>query len=87
MAAGAVFVPIDPSWPAYLIERAAGGIDPRIIIAEGQGLAALSVTFPRAIGLPLEPGVSDRLSSIPEQPSDPMAPATYLFTSGTTGIP
>jgi acyl-coenzyme A synthetase/AMP-(fatty) acid ligase len=89
MAAHAVFVPVDPSWPTYLIERAAGGIAPRIIIAKRRGLAALSTTFPQAIRLPLEPGVADRLSSvsIPEQSSDPMAPATYLFTSGTTGIP
>ena len=32
MAAGAVFVPVDRSWPEYLIKSATAGISPRLVV-------------------------------------------------------
>lgn len=87
MAAGAVFVPIDPGWPAFLIERAVAGVAPRIVVAEAEALVTLATVFPDAIALPFEPGVAEQIVPASEQEITPDAPAAYLFTSGSTGTP
>ncbi len=89
MARGAVFVPIDPSWPEPLLRQAAGGLDPRMIAASGERLEVLKRVFPNA--RPIEIGGDATwsgahppavLADMPEA-----APGAYLFTSGSTGTP
>lgn len=87
LVSGAIFVPIDPGWPAYLVERAAARMAPRVVIAEREGLDRLAAIFPRAVGLLLEPGVSARLGGVLGHPLSVSEPAAYLFTSGSTGTP
>lgn len=86
MAAGAVFAPIDPAWPAYIIERAVAAISPRAIVADTEQLATLSEIFPDAAAVHLADGLGQRFVGAALNHS-PDAPAAYLFTSGSTGTP
>lgn len=81
LAAGGVYVPVDPAFPAARQQAllAAAGCT-RVLGASGPGHA--SRTEPAATGLPAtEPEEKD------PQDRDPEAPAYTLFTSGSTGRP
>ena len=86
MEAGAVFVPIDRSWPDYLIERATAGISPRAIVTTKQRSDALERIFPGAMLLEME-GAAEKLTGSGDPQPGPQSDAVYLFTSGSTGVP
>lgn len=52
---GAVFTPIDEGWPAYLLARAAGGLNPRLVVTTPAAARAVGAVFAAAAVLVLEP--------------------------------
>lgn len=103
MARGAIFAPLDETWPDYIVERAAGGLAPRLVACDAarSGLyrrlfpAAARVLFPSQDPEPTTadaPDWSDWTGADAVEPPPlavlpPSAPAAYLFTSGSTGTP
>ncbi len=103
MARGAIFAPLDETWPDYIVERAAGGLSPRIVVCDAarRGLygrlfpEAIRVTFPSEDHDPSSADAPDWADWIGDDGGDapplsvlpPSAPAAYLFTSGSTGTP
>ena len=95
---GAVFVPVDASWPAYLLGKACAKASPALAIVDDgllpawQGLSCRLGVMPVSI---VEDRLSDDIatnvdagieqSAVSEIPAD--TPAVYLFTSGSTGDP
>jgi amino acid adenylation domain-containing protein len=83
MKCGAVYVPLDPSYPSERLKRMLEGLDVRI----GLGTAGLPICNDRVNWL--DASVADELSSTPGQPRqvDAEDPAYVMFTSGSTGRP
>ena len=96
---GAVFVPVDASWPAYLLGKACAKASPALAIVDDgllpawQGLSCKLGVMPLSI---VEARLSDDSATnagdvafeqrtSQEIPAD--TPAVYLFTSGSTGDP
>lgn len=73
-AIGAIYVPVDPAWPASRLKHVTRTTDPAIILADD---AEADVTYDPATHGELIRRVSDPVN----------APAYCLFTSGSTGQP
>lgn len=98
MNIGAVFAPLDDTWPDYLIEIAAGSLRPKLVVCTQTRAATYQRLFPSSAQLVLsEPGGGtgeldawmgeDDAMPPPPAPVGGTAPAAYLFTSGSTGTP
>lgn len=102
MARGAIFAPVDETWPDYLVERAAGGLSPRLVACDTARGDLYRRLFPAAarVGLPSADGeappgdapvwsdwITGDAVDAPPLVVPPSAPAAYLFTSGSTGTP
>jgi acyl-coenzyme A synthetase/AMP-(fatty) acid ligase len=95
MAIGALFVPIDVQWPAYMIERAAGQLAPRVVVADAEHLAELTTVSRQAAAISLDSfhdiirskDVSSVAAPLALEPVDERQPAALLLTSGSTGTP
>jgi amino acid adenylation domain-containing protein/thioester reductase-like protein len=78
MKLGAVFVPMDPGWPAERLDITLGILSPRLILSASTGdYAGTSLTV-------------DAVSPAAKGPGVPLLPGDLcygFFTSGTTGIP
>lgn len=96
--AGGVFAAVDPGWPDYLMERAAGRVAPKVGVCDAARAALFERLFPAADSLCLAPPDAGRLDgrlaawlddseAAPPTPVPADAPAAYLFTSGSTGTP
>ncbi|MDP3746397.1 MAG: class I adenylate-forming enzyme family protein [Phenylobacterium sp.] len=48
MARGAIFAPLDETWPDYLVERAAGGLSPRLVACDATRCSLYQRLFPAA---------------------------------------
>ncbi len=53
MALGAVFVPLDATWPDYIVERALAQIRPRVVVCDGERGDLYRRLFPQALLLVL----------------------------------
>ena len=95
---GAVFVPVDTSWPAYLLEKACAKIRPAIALVEDallpswQELNDVKVMPLSTLEAVLsDVGAANEDDAMFAQPADAdlpeETPAVYLFTSGSTGDP
>jgi acyl-coenzyme A synthetase/AMP-(fatty) acid ligase len=93
---GAIFVPVDTGWPAYLLSKACAKAEPTLAIVDDallfawEGLSCpLGVRAASIIEASLSEGDESQESGYaiesPRIPDD--APAAYLFTSGSTGDP
>lgn len=92
MVLGAIFVPIDWQWPAYLVRRAAGMLRPVVVIAAETDIDALGQVYPESVAVSIEEVRGWRGSDLaayadPVGSFDPQSAAVYLFTSGSTGVP
>lgn len=59
MAVGAVFAPLDPGWPDYMVERALKPVRPRLAVATAERCALYQNLFPEALVVALAPDVAD----------------------------
>jgi len=84
MRAGAVYLPLDPLYPAPLLAHMAESASVRTVIVDGStgGLPAAEHTTVDAAELLASPSLSDRLPG-----AAPCAAAYVMFTSGSTGLP
>jgi amino acid adenylation domain-containing protein len=101
LMAGAVYVPIQPRWPAKRIHAALEDCAPRFVITEStSGLAdqigpqtgrtdSLPLIVDRQNGtrVPFPEALEGSASEFPEPGLEPDDPAFILFTSGSTGQP
>lgn len=85
---GAVFAPVDASWPDYQLQQSAARLQPRVVAGDLATLEGLKRVFPaaHALALPIEDEL-DEVAPAPFVASAATAPAAYLFTSGSTGVP
>ena len=96
---GAIFVPLDQEWPEYLVERVVSMLKPRVVLSDLQRAGFYKRAFPNARHVSLEnvsgtSGVDWKrwLAAADASSAGPVkigedAPAAYLFTSGSTGMP
>jgi len=80
---GAVWVPVDPSWPTYLLQRALTRVAPRLALVEADEESVLTPLLP--VLMLAETATAEGGLEIAEL--DDSAPAACLFTSGSTGDP
>ncbi len=84
MKLGAVFVPVDPGWPAERLATTLRVLSPRLILCLDPG------QVPAEFGALAMPVAADRIAASPRRPAVPLGPAEEcygFFTSGTTGTP
>ena len=86
VAAGAVYLPLDPAWPAERVAWILEDAGCRAIIADAAGRALLPAGSPvlEAAAL-LEATMEAAAGSVGPPPAD--VPAHILYTSGSTGTP
>ncbi|MEU5878788.1 amino acid adenylation domain-containing protein [Spirillospora sp. NPDC047279] len=94
LKAGAVYVPMDPSYPADRLAYMIGDIAPAAALTTGDALADLGGELPAAPGTPVlrldEPGVLSARDTDPAEARRNLtadALAYVIYTSGTTGKP
>ncbi|HEY6804831.1 MAG TPA: amino acid adenylation domain-containing protein [Pyrinomonadaceae bacterium] len=91
LKAGAVFVPLDPTFPTGRLLVMSGQVEPQWFVSEEKHLEKLSVleTSSGARVLCLDgPSYQEyRNINAPGLPVDPDAPCSIYFTSGSTGRP
>ncbi|MEO6340623.1 MAG: class I adenylate-forming enzyme family protein [Caulobacteraceae bacterium] len=85
---GAVFAPVDASWPEYQLDQSTRHLQPRIVAGDAQTMLQLKRVFPAAyaLALPIDEDI-DEVGPADFVASDASDPAAYLFTSGSTGVP
>jgi amino acid adenylation domain-containing protein/thioester reductase-like protein len=82
MKLGAVFVPMDPGWPAARLDTALGVLSPRLVLTAGDG--------PRPAADRENALAAGAVPPSPDRPGISLEPGDLcygFFTSGTTGIP
>ncbi len=84
LGAGAVYVPLDPAYPAARLHAILGETRPAFVITHAAVLARLDFAGYPTLVLD-EPDGAAPLAELPELA--PEAPASIYFTSGTTGAP
>ncbi|HOY65265.1 MAG TPA: amino acid adenylation domain-containing protein [Candidatus Ozemobacteraceae bacterium] len=84
MRAGAVYLPLDPAYPADRIACMIEDATPAAILAGGSGLAKLPAG--RQI-IPIDEAVRDGSEPFAPFAPEPADPAYLIFTSGSTGRP
>lgn len=84
---GAVFAPVDPSWPPYLLSKAVARVRPALAVVDQAHLAFWAEHLP-ALPLLCHQDLGGEADTCPAVTDiSPAAPAAYLFTSGSTGDP
>ena len=90
LAAGGVYVPLDPAAPPHVLRRMLEGVAPLRIVGAAEGLAACASVTASAVALD-DPATAADLASRPTKavPVDlgPSDPAYVIHTSGSTGVP
>jgi amino acid adenylation domain-containing protein/thioester reductase-like protein len=84
MRLGAVFVPLDPDWPADRLRDTFGVLPEGLVLCAGLGTVPASLRD-RAVVVDV-----DRIAPAPRRPAVPLGPGDLIygyFTSGTTGTP
>ena len=93
---GAIFVPVDAGWPAYLLQKACAKAAPALAVVEDglrpawEGLSCrLGVREVSSVEAAISEGEVARAADGAIESSEvaDAAPAVYLFTSGSTGEP
>jgi non-ribosomal peptide synthetase component F len=82
MKLGAVFVPMDPGWPAARLDTALGVLSPRLVLTAGDS--------PRPAAGRENALAAGAVPPSPDRPGISLEPGDLcygFFTSGTTGIP
>jgi len=84
MKLGAVFVPMDPGWPAERLDTTLRVLSPRLILCADSGEVPTSY---QETGMLV---ATDAATPSPRRPQTPLSPGDLcygFFTSGTTGTP
>lgn len=84
MKLGAVFVPLDPSWPAERLHTTLRVLSPRLVLCKDP--AQVPADF-RQASLPVSAGTTPVQTQRPAIPLRPDDLCYGFFTSGTTGTP
>ena len=84
---GGVFAPVDASWPDYQLQQAAGPLRAKVVAGDPEAVERLHRVAPTAHALPLPLDIAETDHPVEFLASAPSAPAAYLFTSGSTGVP
>lgn len=87
LRAGAVYLPIDPGWPAERIALLLADSGARAVLAHSGALDAIGRDAAAGAIVLDSPGALERRESIAARPIDPESPAYLLYTSGSTGKP
>jgi amino acid adenylation domain-containing protein len=86
--AGAVYVPMDPTWPVARIRTILDDTRPTLLLSQGHLLERLALTDVRTLVLDTAGDCDDPLSDKnPAITVDPGQTAYIYYTSGTTGTP
>ncbi|MFC4017171.1 AMP-binding protein [Micromonospora sp. GCM10011542] len=86
LAAGCVYVPLDPGFPEQRLRHLLDGADVTVLLVGGEH-ADLAGRLAARRGLRVVPAVDVRPAPLRPVPVDPDALAYVLFTSGSTGRP
>ena len=95
---GGVFAPVDEAWPQFQLTQVARLLTPRVVVTTAAGLAAAVAAFPAAEKVAIAPSPAQAdlevlgawakgAPTADFAPVEPHAPATYLFTSGSSSAP
>src|SRR5687767_6271608 len=90
LKAGAVFVPLDPTFPEGRLQVMSERVEPHWYVSEAKHLEKLNQlghAEARIVCLDDEAYLSYQHAEHPGVPSDPEAPCSIYFTSGSTGKP
>jgi amino acid adenylation domain-containing protein/thioester reductase-like protein len=90
MKLGAVFVPMDPAWPADRLRTALTVLEPRAVLRAAEPPVPGGDPVPEAFRNRAVAVAVDDLAAAPHLPAVPLGPGDLIygiFTSGTTGIP
>src|SRR5688572_5497881 len=90
LKAGAVFVPLDPTFPEGRLQVMSERVEPHWYVSEAKRLEKLNQlghAEARIVCLDDEAYLSYQHAEHPGVPSDPEAPCSIYFTSGSTGKP
>jgi amino acid adenylation domain-containing protein len=86
LKAGAVFVPLDPTFPHGRLRAMSDQVQPQWYVSETKHLAKLDQET-KIVCLDDDEYLSYQNLDAPNQPTDPEAPCSVYFTSGSTGKP
>ena len=91
MKAGAVHVPLDPSYASARLGLILDDASPEWLLCDGAGhdaLAAAAIIWPRTLDISADEAWSDAPADVPVvADADPRSLAYMIYTSGSTGIP
>jgi acyl-coenzyme A synthetase/AMP-(fatty) acid ligase len=92
MLRGAVFCPLDDAWPEHLLRKVTPRLGARLVATPADRRSLYAEILPGAAHVSLDEDGWAQWLSRPAPPApdiavDPDAPAAYLFTSGSTGVP
>ncbi|HEX8092563.1 non-ribosomal peptide synthetase [Jatrophihabitans sp.] len=88
LKAGAVYVPIDPSYPEERISRVLAAAAPAVVIADaGSAVPSPGAGVRIIVEAESQAELADLPGTAPELSSTPADTAYVIFTSGSTGVP